>query len=131
MEASYQRLRGAIRTLLEVERSNQRWRGAFRGGGKRSEVGGGNQRCSGGELSKVEGSVHRWKDWEAIGGGVEQSEVEWSDQRWTGAIKGGSKLLEVKGSNQRWRDIPKGGGEQSEVEVSDQRWRGAIRDGSQ
>ena len=55
--------------LLQVEGSNQRWRGAIR--------------CVG-ERSNLEGSYCRWRG--AIAGEGERSQVKGSDQMWRGAL---------------------------------------------
>ena len=68
-----------------MEGSNQRLRGAIRGGETLLEV----------EGSNVEGSDKPDRGGEAIRGGGELSEMEESSQKWNGTLEGGGELSEV------------------------------------
>ena len=74
-----------------MQGSDQRCRGAIRGGEERSEVEESSQRWRG--TLKVGGSSQSWRG--AVRGGGERSEMELegSDQslRWRGAMRGGGK----------------------------------------
>ena len=100
-----------------MEGSNQRTRGAIRGGGEQSEANGSNQRQREAMRGKGERSHNQPDRCEE-----KQSEEEGSDLRWRRVVRGGGEQSEAEGSNQRWREAIRGGG-------SSQRWRGAVRGG--